>query len=58
MKNVKNQNVPMYDQMTEQELNPNLVKARDFEIQNEDLAKKKRALREADTEGKSKFTDS
>lgn len=55
MKNVKNQNVPMYDQMTEQDLDPGTVKATDFTIEGEDLVKKRRAMREADAEGKSKL---
>jgi hypothetical protein len=55
MKNVKNQNVPMYDQMTEQELDPGTVKATDFQIENHDPAKKRRELREADSEGKSQL---
>jgi hypothetical protein len=55
MKNVKHQNVPMNDVMTEQDLDPGTVKATDFQIENQDPAKKRRELREADSDGKSQL---
>ena len=51
--NDKNQNVLMHDVTPVSEFDPGLVKPTDFEIQGEDLSKKRPALREADVRGKS-----
>jgi hypothetical protein len=48
-----NQDVLMAEIMSEPELDPGMVKPEDFEIQGEDLAKKRRALRYTDDAGKS-----
>jgi hypothetical protein len=54
-KNVKNQNVLMGEQMTENQLDPGNAKATEFEIENSDPVKMRRILREADSDGKSKL---
>ncbi len=51
----KSQNVLMHDVMPETEFDPGLVKPTDFTIEGEDLVKKRRALREADAQGKSRL---
>jgi hypothetical protein len=45
----------MYEVMSEPELDPGIIKPEDFEIQGEDLVKKRRALKYTDDAGKSQF---
>jgi hypothetical protein len=54
-KRLPNQDIPMHEVMSEQELDPGMVKPEDFEIQGEDPAKKKRILKYTDVAGKSPF---
>lgn len=42
-------------ELTEGEEDPGVLTGADFQIENEDQAKKKRAVREADSAGKSKL---
>jgi hypothetical protein len=47
-----NQDVPMYEVMTEAELDPGLVKPEDFVIEGQDAARLRRILKYTDQSGK------
>jgi len=48
-----NQDQPMHEIMTPEELDPGMVKPEDFVIEGEDPAKKRRILKYTDNAGKS-----
>jgi len=50
-----NQDVPMHESMTAEELDPSLIKPEDFVVEGEDPARKRRILKYADHAGKSQL---